>query len=458
VGDTNATREVFVRDMVAGTNLLASVAVSGVGGGDESSWEPSISGDGRYVAFTSRASNLVAVDANHASDVFVRDLQAGTTALVSVNTGGSAPGNNDSYAPSISADGRCVLFFSRASNLALGSSSSSINLLWRDLQGATTYLLANNVPEWLGQPAAMTPDGRYVVIAGPSGVTLWDATSAWVVFSATIIGVQNVGISPDGNRIAYATATQLQVVDRLASSNVTIAGATPRTHPGLRFSGDNRFLAYSAAVSSTNEVYLYDFESGANQLASHSFNSSTGGNASADSPEISNDGRFVLYRSAATNLVPNDTNGVPDIFLYDRLGDTNVALSLSSSGASLANNRSLAPAMSADGRTMAFLSWASDLEDGDFNQTSDAFAISPYTPDAIPPFQVAVSSGGLPNQGAFLTWPAVPGKTYRAQFKENLSDQLWQDLNLPVVIAGSTGSLQDITPAAAQRFYRIVAF
>src|SRR5207245_463401 len=112
-----------------------------------------------------------------------------------------------------------------------------------------------------------------------------------------------------------------------------------------------------------------------------------------------------------------------------RLGDTNISLSLSSSGAALANNRSLAPAFSADGRTMVFLSWASDLVDQDFNQTSDAFAISPYVPGAIPPFQVAISYTGPADQGPVLTWPAVPDKTYHAQFKDNLTDPTWQDLN-----------------------------
>src|ERR1039457_1626637 len=103
--DTNGCRDIFVRDLLLSTNFLVSVGTNGVGA-DGLSTDAAISGDGRYVAFTSGADNLVPGDNNKALDVFVRDLQAGTTALVSVKTGGGGPATGSSYSPWLSADGR----------------------------------------------------------------------------------------------------------------------------------------------------------------------------------------------------------------------------------------------------------------------------------------------------------------------------------------------------------------
>ena len=114
------------------------------------SCEPTISGNGRYVAFSSDAADLVAGDNNNTEDVFVRDLVFGTATLVSVNIGGYGSGNNASYTPAISSDGRYVLFRSKASDLASGSFySGTENLFLRDLQAGTTYALTTAPdPAW----------------------------------------------------------------------------------------------------------------------------------------------------------------------------------------------------------------------------------------------------------------------------------------------------------------------
>ena len=119
--DTNGRRDVFVRDLVGGTNTLVSVNTNGTGPGNEHSTDPSISGDGRFVAFSSSANDLVARDTNKECDVFVRDLLAKATTLVSVNTNGTGPGIKASSAPRISTDGRRILFRSFAYNLAPGA-------------------------------------------------------------------------------------------------------------------------------------------------------------------------------------------------------------------------------------------------------------------------------------------------------------------------------------------------
>ena len=120
-GDTNEATDVFVRDRQTGATRRVSVGPGGVQG-DSSSFTPSISADGRFVAFSSSASNLVPDDINGIPDVFVRDRQTGTTRRVSVGPGG-VQGNSSSFDPAISADGRFVAFISAASNLVPGDTN-----------------------------------------------------------------------------------------------------------------------------------------------------------------------------------------------------------------------------------------------------------------------------------------------------------------------------------------------
>ena len=114
-GDTNNTDDIFVRDRLTNTTTRVSVDSAGNQGNSES-YSPSISADGRFVAFESLASNLVPGDTNGNTDIFVRDTLSNTTTLVSFDSAGN-PGNDNSYSPSISADGRFVAFSSRASNI-----------------------------------------------------------------------------------------------------------------------------------------------------------------------------------------------------------------------------------------------------------------------------------------------------------------------------------------------------
>lgn len=105
---TNRFSNIFSRDLINQTNVVVSVDTNGLANADGASIEPVVSSDGRYVAFTSLADNLVGNDTNHQPDVFLRDLQTGTTVLVSTNGAGPGSANGSSYSPSISLDGRYV--------------------------------------------------------------------------------------------------------------------------------------------------------------------------------------------------------------------------------------------------------------------------------------------------------------------------------------------------------------
>jgi hypothetical protein len=482
--DTNGYRDVFVRDLVGGTNILVSVNTNGNASGDDLSFDPAISADGRYVAFTSSADNLVSSDNNRAQDVFIRDLQAGTTALVSVSTDGVHSGNRDSFSPTISASGRYVLFHSKASNLAAGSFGSGVeNLFFRDLQTGTTYALTYATSGTGVNSASMTPDGRSVAFIGTAaGVLAGTQLYVWnsqltartytnsATFSSATFPV--VAISPNGQKLAYLANSPLNLfaVDLVANTVVTInPSGTFLSHAGLRFSNDGRFLAYAMATSTpaNQNVYLYDFQAGTSLLISQNFNSTGITNASSDSPNISPNGRFIAYRSFATNLVPFDFNNTADLFVYDASNNATILVSVSASGNSTADDRSLKPVFSSDGRTLFFQSWASDISGNDYNNGSDIFALDltalPMTTsngggvtNYASVFYVQLVSTGIFNSNPTLTWPLAAGKSYQVQYKTNLTDPVWLNLPGDVTFIGATGYLSDPLPSSGQRFYRIV--
>lgn len=469
INDTNGLRDVFVRDRVAGTTFLVSVNTNGVAA-DGLSTDPGISGDGQTVVFSSLADDLVNGDNNRAQDVFVSALPSGAVQLVSVNTAGTGPGNSDSYSPLLSSNGQFVLFRSKAGNLAPGMTAGIENLFWRDLQSQSTWALTTNGVT----SAAMTPDGRWVALitssVKPSFSTLsdrlyvWDSQSKSIVYSLNGPGFAFVAMSSDGQRLAYATNSsvtfQLVAIDRGLGTNWVIATNSFPSRLAARFSADGRALAYIAGVGtlpSTNQIYLYDFQTGTNVLVSRSANGALPGDASSDSPDISPDGSQVVYRSAADDLVPGDTNGVPDIFLYNRSSGLTTLITTSRFGTGSADNRSLAPFFSPDGSSLLLESWASDLIAGDFNNSSDLFSLALSSGPAPPPFMLTVAPMPAPGLGHRLSWPVLTGKSYRVQFKDHLEDPAWQDLGGTVSITGGQAAFQDGV-AGGTRFYRVLAY
>jgi hypothetical protein len=475
--DQNGFRDVFVWNAVSNTTLLVSVAINGGSGAGFSS-QASISGDGRYVVFSSSAPNLVPGDTNNAVDVFERDLQGGTTTLVSVNLSGAGPGNAGSYSPVFSSNGRFVLFRSQAQNLAAGSfGNGNENLFLRDLQLGVTYALTASSSSPAVTSAAMTPDGNFVafigIIPGSSSTYLyvWNSLTATLVYTNTTAGLAQVSVSPNGQRLAYSTASALFIADLVNPANNSTVG-TGSTGSFLapqgtwNFSADGSLLAYvtsayvsAADILNSNNVYLFDVVAKTNFLVSHNTNGGAG-NGASDSPVISPDNRFVAYRSAASNLVPGDSNGVPNIYIYDRNSGATTLVTVSQFGNFSADNRSLNPFFSSDGQTLLFQSAASDLVTNDYNRASDVFVFNLFTAGMIPTFSfyVQIIPGASPGQNPTLIWPALPGITYQFQFKSNLTDPAWQTLPGDATILGGAGYFTDPTPAVSQRFYQVVGF
>src|ERR1051325_9579487 len=132
--------DVFVRDLVLSNTVLVSVNLAGTAGGNDHSISPSVNSNAQMIAFASTASDLVSGDTNNTSDIFVRDLVSARTLLVSVNVAGTGPGNGPSRKPSISLDGRYVVFESAASNLVADDDNSASDVFVRDLVLGTTTL------------------------------------------------------------------------------------------------------------------------------------------------------------------------------------------------------------------------------------------------------------------------------------------------------------------------------
>lgn len=459
LNDTNAGPDVFVRDLVTGAFSLVSVDTNGFSA-DAFSGEGTISSDGRYVAFSSSADNLAPGDNNRAQDVFVRDLQTATTTLVSVNSTGTGPGNGNSSAPIIGSDGRYVLFTSSARNLAPGT-FTGINLFLRDRQaGATTALTTTG----LSAGPSMSLDGRRVAYGTgslPTTLCVWDATAGARLYTNSLSSVFGLALSPDGRHLAFSArlgtltfTNYLFLVDLTNSaSQIVECNSTNFNYQSLSLSRDGQKLTCVKGPLTgfgTRQVYLFDLLAGATQLASHAYNSGAPASSDSDSPQLSSDGRFVAYRSAAPDLVAGDTNAQSDLFLYDSQTGSNTLLTASLAGAGSGNNRSFTPVFSPDGRTLVYNSWASDLVLHDFNQTCDVFSYGLFYTLLVP------ATGAV--QGPWLTWPYLTGKNYKVQFKNTATDSAWQNLSGTVTNNGSRAWLQDTTPANGQRFYRVLAF
>ena len=369
--DTNGESDVFVRDLQTGTTTLVSVNRTGTdSGNDFSSFNPVISADGRFVAFTSFASDLVATDSNGVNDVFVRDLQTGTTTLASVNRAGTDSGHNGSFDPVISADGRFVAFLSRATDLVAtdtnGIPNVFVNVFVRDvLMGTTTLASVNRTGTNGGNDNSFLPalsaDGRFLAFGS-------DASDLVVT---------------DTNGRADMFVRDLQKrTTTLASVN---RGGTDSANSGSfgspALSADGRFVAFTSTASDlvatdTNgesDVFVRDLQTGTITLVSVNGAGTDSGNRGSSSPLLSADGRFVAFGSIASDLVATDTNGNQDVFVRNLQTGTTTLVSVNRAGTDSGNNGSFDPVISADGRFVAFFSEASDLVATDTNGSLDVF-------------------------------------------------------------------------------------
>jgi Tol biopolymer transport system component len=379
-GDTNAAQDVFVRDRQTGTTTRVSVSGAGAEASSQSG-HPSISSDGRFVAFDSFATNLVAGDTNDVIDVFVRDRQAGTTERVSIATGGAQASSGSSSA-SISSDGRFVAFESDAQDLVAGDTNGTWDVFVHDRQTGTTRRASVATGGAEGDShsrgPSISPDGRFVgFTSAASSLVAGDTNGADDVFVRDL---------ENGTTVRVSVAT----------------GAAQSSGPGgdPALSHDGRFVAFRSlsgdlVAGDTNgvwDVFVHDRQTGATERVSVD---SIGAQADFDCgpPSISADGRFVAFDSDATNLVAGDTNSRADTFVHDRQTSATERVSVSALGAQQGTEDSRAAALSSDGRYAAFHSDAPNLVAGDTNGYRDVFVRDRSTPPPPVPFCFGDGSG-----------------------------------------------------------------
>lgn len=359
-GDTNFTYDVFVRDRLAGVTRLVSVGLGGEPADNESG-SPTVSASGRYVAFASSAANLVAGDTNNASDVFVRDLATGVTTRVSVGPGGRLA-NGFSRDPVISADGLHVAFGSDASNLVAADTNGTHDIFVRDLLAGAT------------RRVSVGPSGRQA-----NGLSFSPAISADGRFIAFESVASNL-VAGDTN--GYA---DVFVRDRLARTTRRVsvgAGGRQSDRESMfpAISANGRYVAFLSVATNlipgdnnaVADVFVRDRVARLTSRVSVGPGERQADGASVLPPAISATGRYVSFSSAASNLVAADTNGERDVFVRDRLAAVTWRVSVGTGGEQ-GDNRSFSSAISADGRHVAFHSIASNLVAADTNRASDVF-------------------------------------------------------------------------------------
>jgi Tol biopolymer transport system component len=358
-GDTENSADVFVKDLATGDLILVSAAADGTKGNGNSMY-PSLSADGTHVAFNSDASNLVEGDTNGHTDVFVKNLTTGAITRASTATNGTQ-GDHDSVVPSVSADGSRVAFWSYASNWVAGDTELTADIFVKDLNTGALVL------------ASAAQDG-----------TRGNGTSDWASLSAD--GTKVAFESQASNLVAGDTEFSMDVfVKDLTTGTVTLASTADDGTKGNGYNGQPSLSADATRVAfesgSTNldadetdetlDIYVKNLVTGDLVLASDA-EGGTNADVQSRTPSLSADGTHVAFYSQASNLVPGDTDTLPDVLVKNLLTGDLVLASTAEDGTK-GNGASYDASLSVDGSRIAFTSAATNFGEGDTDSLTDVY-------------------------------------------------------------------------------------
>ncbi|MDQ3991684.1 MAG: hypothetical protein M3245_05180, partial [Actinomycetota bacterium] len=346
--DGNGLTDCYVRDLVTGSIVRASVSASG-GDPDGPCSFGRISDDGRRVAWVSAATNLVPGDTNGVADAFVRDLAGGTTVRASVS-GEGAQADAATTSTSISDDGTVVGFLSNATNLVPGDTNAFNDIFVRDLVAGTT------------ERVSVGSDGAQ----GVTAINNWDLAGG----GRHVVFVHRMPW--DGDRSSF---DDVFVHDRVTGRTELVSRSSDGSQPnGNSFypsiSDDGRYVAFGSFgtnlvandFNGAADAFVRDRQTGVTERVSVT---SHGGEANhvVGVPIISGNGRYVTGNHLPTNYGYQDTNGTTDVYVYDRATGAIELASGTPAGTSTGNGISLSPTISDDGRRVSFVSEATDLLD-----------------------------------------------------------------------------------------------
>ncbi len=399
--DMNGHYDVYVKDrstgaveLISRSDLFAQT--------DGSSVDPAISGDGRFVAYTSYASNITAWDLNGSADVYVYDRLHGSTERISNTPGTVFSADGSSHEASISDDGRHVAFTSYASTLVPGDANTEADVFVVDRHNGTVVRASDGLLGADGDLGSFEPDissdGRFVAYTSHASnlvamdnnntqdVFLYDAETGQVELVSTFGGffpLSDVSYAPsvsdDGSKVAFCTGAPLGGLDINGAVDVVV-----------RDRDANNLIVISLAPGP--------------QTA----------NGPSTRPCITDDGRYVVYDSLADDLVAGDTNGSWDVF-RSRVSNwaTGTARVSVKQDGSECSDTSTNAVISADSTQIAFQSFANDLVPGDLGfQDSFVRNLGPAFPELYCQGKLA-SSGCVP----FLSFSGTPRTSGTAPFR-----------------------------------------
>jgi Tol biopolymer transport system component len=371
--------DVFVRDRGEGRNQQITKSFDGSrlnADGNPGGFAPSISADGCYVAFFSAASNLVPDDTNGRADVFVYDRSLDLMERVTVGAGGQEA-NGSSNFPRLSADGRYVVFQSQASNLVDGDTNGVTDVFLFDREGRTTQRVSVAADGGQANGFSLTPaisgDGRVVAFASAA--------------SNLVDGDSNGAVD------IFVREWESGTTERVSVNSAGVQANGTSFLPDLTFDGGLvafKSEAFNLVPGDTNgwpDVFVRDRTSRRTERVSvDSFGNQSNGLSSG--PAIDDEGRFVVFASYAENFDPDDGNRKSDVFVVDRLAQRDdgsfgkierVSVEMPGNPRPNDNVPDFPPSISGDGRWIGFASGAEDLVDDDFNNSTDAFvACNPF--------------------------------------------------------------------------------
>jgi len=383
--------DVYVRDILEGTTTRVSKNATG-GDPNGNSWKGVISNDGRFVAFESYASNIVTGDTNHGLDVFVHDRQTDTTTRVSVDSAGNesnaieGPAFYES-APALSADGRYIAFTSTASNLVANDTNDLQDGFVHDrVTGVTTRFnvdsagnqaLGGNIP---ARFPSISDSGRYISF-GSSATNLVpnDTNNAEDIF----VRDRDTGVT---------TNVHVNSAGEQGTNPVFGGGSISSISGDGRYVAfySNAENLVANDTNEFGDVFVHDRQTGITTRVNLD-SAGNEANNSGGHPSISGDGRYVAFSSRATNMVANDTNNYRDIFVHDRVKQNTWRVSTSAAG-DQGDGQSVNSALSADGRSVVFYSGAKNLVSTSSPSNGAVFfkAITEVTVNSITPNQLPV--------------------------------------------------------------------
>jgi len=503
-GDVNTGIDLFVRNLKQGTTqlVIASNVTTHAG-------FPAMSADGRYVAYLQNWTNFLWMD-----------LGTGVGKFVEVNPGKPYLGTVQVLGPLVSPDGRFVAYADTFPN----SFTVSYKDMWSDPPQKVTVTRYETTGFFAYSdrttPIGFSPDGKWLAFVSPVNLLspflpsggshrlyAYHLEAGTNRFAGATNLMTNAVFSANSRYLFFQQSPVfsnmvVQRHDLLSSAaNQTICENCWNPSPDA----EGRLVAvqtfrWPGGANATNDIFVIDAMTGQSNLVSANLSGTGGGNGNSYNPLMSYDGRYVVFTSRASDLVPNGNNNVTDVFVRDLHTGTTMLVSRNSEGNGPGNGFSATTAMSADGRTAFFQSFANDLAPGDYNQARDIYALKLGGPDSdgdgmdddweMAYFGTLARDGSGDFDGDGLTdlqefragtdpandvsilrvltltslgggsktilWSAAPGRTYQVQFKTSVDDAQWSDLPGLVTAAGTTASTAD-TPGSGDlhRFYRV---